>query len=251
MSIRDWALITGCPSGFTEAICEVLEENDFGIYIFGKSEENLREFINKRTLKDASVTYKIIVKDALEEKSAQYTFNKIKENGFYPKIIIHHLGGTLGIRSSLSSESDWIKVLSLNCFFSFELNRLLIDYLRKKDFSRIINISSISSESLRGSGPYACSKALLNAYTKTLGRELAETNISVNSINLGAFETIKSNWANYRKNSPDIIEDFLRHHHASKRLGNPSEIKPIIKMLLDPQFSFGQGGIIEYDGATM
>ena len=249
--MKDWALLTGCPSGFTEAICEVLEEKNYGIYLLGKSSQNIDNFIKKRTTKNSSVNYKSIVKDALDENSAEHTFAKIIKYGYYPKIIIHHLGGTLGIKSSLSERNDWIKVLSLNCLFSFELNRLLLEKLKKNDFSRIINISSISSDSLRGSAPYACSKALLNAYTKTLGRELADTKISVNSINLGAFETVKSNWANYRKNSPEIIDDFLRHHHASKRLGIPLEIKPIIRMLLEPDFSFGQGGIIEYDGGTM
>ena len=251
MANKNWALLTGCPSGFTDVICDVLEEQEYNIFLLGRDENKLNNFINERKIKNPIQKYHLIIRDVSKKYSADYVFSEIKKTKKFPNVLIHHLGGTLGIKTSLCSTNEWNNVLNINCLFSFELNRLLLTYLEDNSFARIINIGSISSKSLRGSGPYACSKALLDAYTKTLGRELACSNVSVNSINLGAFETEKSNWSKYRKKSPEIIEDFLRHHHASKRLGDPKEIAPLIKMLLDPEFTFGQGCILEYDGGTM
>ena len=247
----NWALITGCPNGFSQSIAKALASLGFNVILQGRNISSIENLCSSLRQSYPDVEFTAIDLFVSSTEQASTLLQRIPDKLDSLNVIVHHLGGTLGIRSSLSSSHDWEKVLVHNCLFSFELNRLLVPYLKKHDYSRIINIGSVSATALRGSSPYACSKALLHAYTKTLGRELAESPIGVSCISLGAFETANSNWSNYRKTNPSIISDFLSHHQACARLGSTDEIIPVIKMLLDPMFTFGQGSIIDYDGGTM
>ena len=246
-----WALITGCPNGFAPSIAKALAAAEFNIFLHGRNGLELEKLC--LLLRESYPSLNFVAVDLFVScaDDALILVDYISERLTQLRVVVHHLGGTLNIRSSMAPTDDWAKVLFHNCLFSFEINRLLVPYLKMHDYSRIINIGSVSAISLRGSAPYACSKALLNAYTKTLGRELADSSIGVSCISLGAFETRNSNWSVYRNTNPSIIADFLSHHQASARLGRTDEIIPVIKMILDPSFSFGQGAIIDYDGGTM
>jgi NAD(P)-dependent dehydrogenase (short-subunit alcohol dehydrogenase family) len=246
-----WALITGCPNGFALSIAKALAAAEFNIFLHGRNGPELEKLCLLLRESYPGLSFVAVNLFVTCADDASLLVDYLSERLTHLRVVVHHLGGTLSIRSSMAPIDDWTKVLCHNCLFSFEINRLLIPYLKMHNYSRIINIGSVSATSLRGSAPYACSKALLNAYTKTLGRELAGSSIGVSCISLGAFETRNSNWMAYRKTDPSIISDFLSHHQAAARLGKPDEIIPVIKMILDPSFSFGQGAIIDYDGGTM
>jgi len=152
----------------------------------------------------------------------------------------------------MSGIEQWNSVLKLNALFAADVNSLIVPAMLKQgSIHKLVHISSISAYSLRGSAPYAASKAFLNAYVTTLGRELATTNICVSAIMPGAFVTPGGTWEEYTMKNPEIVDDFLRHHHASKRLGIPIEILPAIDFLSDPSNSFSQGCIVNIDGGTM
>jgi NAD(P)-dependent dehydrogenase (short-subunit alcohol dehydrogenase family) len=248
---KEWALITGAPNGFFPEIAKVLLEANYNLVALGKDARGLGKIINFLQAEYPGKEILPVVLNALEPESSEELFSWLQAKYITPRIIIHHLGGTINQKSSLSSRADWINVLQLNVLFSIAFNSLIVESLLKFDFARIINIGSVSAVALRGSGPYACAKALLHAYTKTLGRELARTNIGVSCLSLGAFVTENSNWAKYMTDRPGLIEDFLRHHQAVGRLGSPDEIGVVMRMLIAKEFSFGQGIIVEYDGGTM
>ena len=251
LSHEKWALLTGCPNGFAPSIAKALALSDFNIILHGRNEQgilSLKVELQKKfpLLQFVSLIYKIE-----RVADASIVVSQISQITRHLNVIVHHLGGTLGVRSSLACTDEWIQVLLQNCLFSFEVNRLLVPILKEQLLARIINVGSVSATALRGSAPYACAKALLLAYTKTLGRELASSTIGVSYISLGAFETINSNWARYKQTDPDLVADFLRHHQACGRLGQPDEIIPVIQMLIDSNYTFGQGVVVEYDGGTM
>lgn len=246
-----WSLVTGAPTGFSEHIALELLENYYNIVLHGRNSQTISALANKLRKSHPNKKIEWVCCDAVTHTAAMRVIEYLDDRNILPEVIIHHVGGTLGFKSSLISAADWIQVISLNCLFGFELNRHLVPKMLTQQTGRIIHVGSVSAYSLRGSGPYACAKALLHSYTKTLGRELATTPLGVSCVSLGSFETEKSNWARYRVEAPHIISDFLSHHQAIGRLGRPEEIRVVIRMLIDPKFTFGQGAIVDYDGGTM
>ena len=243
------ALITGATSGFGPTIAKHLSSKSFHIVLHGRDQGKLNILYDSLKTKNKSVC----CCDALDlPNSAQKVYSHINDQKIVPSVVIHHVGGTTANRSALSNVKEWQECLNLNVFFGAEINRLIVpDLIIKKIQARIIHISSISAITLRGSSTYACSKALLNAYITSLSRELATSDIIVSGIMPGAFNTPTSNWSNYLKNNMALVNDFLSHHHATKRLGVPSEILSSIDFLIDPSNTFSQGCILNIDGGTM
>lgn len=243
-------LITAATGGFGPTIAKHLAAKGDRLILHGRNVEKLCRLRHKLHQKE---NHHICISDPLSSMDAARDIEEfLLSSDLIPNILIHHLGGTLGVRSALSSPEDWLSVLRLNVLFGAEINSLLVPKMKaSKSPSRIIHISSISAISLRGSAPYAASKAFLNAYITTLARELAQTEIVVSGIMPGAVVTPGSNWSTYKRDNPGIVADFLRHHHGCGRLGRPDEILPAVDFLSDFNNTFAQGCIVNIDGATM
>jgi 3-oxoacyl-[acyl-carrier protein] reductase len=166
-------------------------------------------------------------------------------------IVVHAVGGPLEIRDPLSTVELWKKVWQYNCGIAIEMNHVLIPYMQKQQWGRVIHISSISSIMLRGAAPYASAKAYLNAYTKTLSRELAKDGIVVSAVLPGAVAFDGSYWDKFAKEKHPRVDDFLKHHQAAGRMGTPEEIAAFVVMLGSEKASFAQGSLVNIDGGNM
>jgi 3-oxoacyl-[acyl-carrier protein] reductase len=118
-------------------------------------------------------------------------------------------------------------------------------------WGRVVHISSISAESLRGSAPYGAAKAYLNAYVKGLGRAVAPSGVVVSAVMPGAIWAEGGHWDRMRKERPEVEPDFLRHHHAIGRLGTAEEIAPAVLFLASRHVTFAPAAIVPIDGGTM
>jgi 3-oxoacyl-[acyl-carrier protein] reductase len=166
-------------------------------------------------------------------------------------IVVHAVGGPLEIRDPLSIVEHWQKVWQYNCGVAIEMNRVLIPHMQKQQWGRVIHISSISSIMLRGAAPYASAKAYLNAYTKTLSRELAKDGIVVSAVLPGAVAFDGSYWDKFVKEKHPRVDDFLKHHQAVGRMGTPEEIAAFVVMLGSEKANFAQGALVNIDGGNM
>ena len=81
---------------------------------------------------------------------------------------------------------------------------------------------------------------------------LAKDNIVVSAIMPGSIIAKGTHWDNIRKTNPKMMKDFLRHHHATGRLGLASEISPWVMFLCSSYATpFVTGANINIDGGTM
>ena len=98
---------------------------------------------------------------------------------------------------------------------------------------------------------YSSSKAFLEAYVTTVAREYGKTSVVISSVSPGALLIKNGPWDHNMKNQPEMVDDFLRHHHASGRLGMAKEIVPFILLLSSELCTFAQGTNCNIDGGTM
>jgi 3-oxoacyl-[acyl-carrier protein] reductase len=166
-------------------------------------------------------------------------------------IVINNVGGTLSVKNPLSDCELWERVWRFNVGIAIEINNAVIPRMLEKGEGRIIHVSSISAESVRGSTPYAAAKAYLNAYVKGVGRSFAPNGIVMSAVMPGSFDAEGGHWDHIRKNNPAMMEDFLRHHHAIGRLGTPEEISPFLLFLASKYVTFATAAVIPVDGGTM
>jgi len=249
-------LITGASQGIGKKIAFAFAKEGCKVSIIARREKKLKRVVEQMGGRKRGHDYFSI--DLMEKRAPEKAVQELtKKNGYYD-IVVHNVGGTLNVKDPLSPAEDWFKVVHFNVGISMEINRLLVPYMQKQKWGRIINISSISGVALRGSAPYGAAKAYFNAYTKVLGRALAKDGIVVSALMPGAINAPGGPWdensphnkkdqeAFFRKRS-----DFLRHHHAIGRLGTAEEIAPFAVFMASEQVSFASTSLIPIDGGTM
>ena len=167
------------------------------------------------------------------------------------EIVVHNLGGTLGVKDPLAACEDWAQVWRLNAGVAIAINGLVIPPMLVAGWGRILHVSSNAAEHARGAGPYAAAKAYLNTYVKGIGRSYAPAGLVIAALLPGAFETEEGQWAKVRREHPALLEDYLRQHQAIGRLGRPEEIAGFLLFLASKHATFATAAVLTVDGGGM
>lgn len=242
-------LVTGASQGLGKVATMDFAREGCRVSIVARRTEKLKEIIATIGGKKKGHSYYAV--DLFEENAPSVAVNElVKRNGHFD-IVLHNIGGTLNVKDPLATVDDWYRVWRFNVGIAIEINRLVVPAMQNEQWGRIVHISSISAESIRGSGPYSAAKAYLNAYVKSLGRSLAPTGIVVSALMPGAFIADGGHWDHIRKSKPAIIEDFLSHHQAIGRLGLAEEISAFALFMASRHVTFATSAVIPVDGGTM
>ena len=85
---------------------------------------------------------------------------------------------------------DWHRTIAINLNGTFFTNRAVVPHMIASNYGRIVNIASIAGkEGNPNASAYSASKAAVIGFTKSLAKELAKTNITVNSVTPAAVRT--------------------------------------------------------------
>ena len=158
-------------------------------------------------------------------------------------ILVNNAGITRDGLLLRMSEEDWDKVLETNLKGAFNTCKAVVRPMMKARFGRIVNISSVVGLCGNpGQTNYAAAKAGLIGFTKSLAREIASRNITVNAIAPGLVETDMS------AALPQEARDALLNGVPLARAGQPDDIAGAVNFLVGPDASYITGHVICVDG---
>ncbi len=170
------AIVTGGAQGFGLAITKRFIESGARVLIWDKD----TEYLNKVDLKN---TQKIEV-DVSNYNSVENAF--VESLTYENKIdILINNAGIAGpnFKTWDYPLEEWQKVIDIDLSGVFYCCKTIVPHFIKHNYGRIVNISSIAGkEGNPNAMPYSAAKAGVIALTKSLGKELAENNISVNCV---------------------------------------------------------------------
>ena len=140
--------------------------------------------------------------------------------------------------------------MRLNFFTSVEMNNYFINDMKKKNWGRIINITSVAGMEISGPSTFNSSKAALTAYTKSVGRALAleRRNIVMTAVAPGIVFTEKGHWTRMIKKNPKHAKKYLNERVPLGRFGTSEEIANAVLYQCSDLASFSHGSIISVDG---
>ncbi len=142
------------------------------------------------------------------------------------------------------SDSDWINTFNVNFFAALILSKLFLEDLIANK-GTIINISSIHANLTKENfTSYSCSKAALNALTKSMAVEIG-AKVRVNAIEPAAIKT-KMLEESFSFANEKIKE--LSKYHPSGNIGNPNDVLNAVLYLINPDNTFLNGCIIPLGG---
>jgi len=138
---------------------------------------------------------------------------------------------------------DWQQVLDINLTGVFLCNRALVPAMRAADYGRIVNIASVAGkEGNPNASAYSASKAGVIALTKSLGKELAATNVRVNCVTPAAVKT-----GMFAQMTQQHI-DFMLSKIPLGRFGTVEEIAALVTWLATEDCSFSTGAVFDLSG---
>jgi NAD(P)-dependent dehydrogenase (short-subunit alcohol dehydrogenase family) len=128
----------------------------------------------------------------------------------------------------------WKKSIEINLTGSFNMICALLPVMRKNNYGRIINFSSVVAQTgVAGTSAYAASKAGLWGLTKAIAVENASKGITINNLNLGYFQIGMGQ---------DILPEMrekLKERIPSNKFGDPENIFEAINFLIENNYING------------
>jgi 3-oxoacyl-[acyl-carrier protein] reductase len=141
---------------------------------------------------------------------------------------------------------DWRQVMDVNINGVFLCCREVVAQMRKqgsRGYGRIVNIASVAGKDGNpNASAYSASKAAVIGLTKSLGKELADTDIRVNCVTPAAVKT-----AIFEQMSPEHIA-FMLSKIPMGRFGTVEEVAAMVGWLCTEDCSFSTGAVFDLSG---
>lgn len=137
----------------------------------------------------------------------------------------------------------WMQVMAINVNGTFFTNRAVIPLMIAQDYGRIVNIASIAGkEGNPNASGYSASKAAVIGMTKSLAKEVAKNNISVNAVTPAAVRTPIFD------QMPQSHIDFMLSKIPRGRFGTVDEVASLVCWLASEECSFSTGAVFDVSG---
>ena len=238
-------LITGASKGLGKAAAIAFEKEGTKLVLAARSDDKLKALRNSFSEPDKHL---FIALDLLDSSNIEVLTNRIIEEWDGVDIILHCIGGSMGINDTLVEWENFSQCLKANIGIASEINRYLVPNMKKQNSGNIIHVGSIVSTEARASVPYNTSKASLSSYVRSLGKELLEHNIIVSGILPGAFYGDDNAMFRYKFYKLEEYEEFVKSLPQG-RMPTAEEYVPMIFLLANPQSKIMSGSLITMDGA--
>jgi len=140
-------------------------------------------------------------------------------------------------------DDEWDEVIATNLRSVFRLSRAVMRGMMKARWGRIINVTSVVGASGNaGQANYAAAKSGVVGMSKSLARELASRNITVNCVAPGFIDT------DMTRALPDTHKTALLAQIPLARLGTPEDVAAAVAYLASPGAGYVTGSVLHVNG---
>ncbi len=239
------AIVTGASGGIGCAISKKLSSQGYYIVInfvgppddAVKLKADIEAAGGEADLYEADVT-------STEEVKALVDFAKAKNGRI--DVLVNNAGITRDKLLMQMKDNDIDDVLSINLKSAFLCSRAVTRTMLKQRSGRIINTSSIVGiAGEAGQTNYSASKAGLIGFTKSLAKELASRNITVNAVAPGYIQT------NMTKVLPEEVKNNIISSIPLGRPGLPEDVANAVGFLASDDASYITGQVINVSGGLL
>ena len=235
-------LVTGATRGIGKAISKrFLEEGAVLIGIFAGNTQAAQDFSNEHV--QFAGRFELFRCNVADEEDVLALFKEIDEKYQSLDILVNNAGIRKDSMLAMMSYSQWQEVLNTNLTGTYLMAKQAVLMMMRNKYGRIVNITSpVAHLGFPGQANYAASKAGQIALTKTLAKEVAKKNITVNCVSPGFIST------DFIK---DLHQDLLAEYKKMvpmRRFGTPEEVADAVLFLAGNRASYISGTVLEVAG---
>ena len=238
------ALVTGGAQGIGREIALNFAKEGANVIISDINLEKANETLKE--IEALGVKGLALKADVSKLNEVEEIFNKIIEKFGRIDILVNNAGVTRDGLILRMSEEDFDFVISINLKGTFNCTKVASKYMIKQRYGRIVNISSvIGLMGNAGQSNYAASKAGVIGITKSVAKELASRNITVNAIAPGFISTAMTD-----KLTEEQKNAMLKAIPLG-RFGKPLDVANVALFLVSPLADYITGQVIPVDGGMV
>ena len=238
------AIVTGAAQGIGRAIAETLAQHGADVAVAdldpGRSQDTVAAVAK---LGRRALNVKVTVADVADVKAM--VDQVLKEWGKID-ILVNNAGITRDGLLLRMKEEDWNLVLQVNLNGTFHCTKAVLQPMTKQRFGRIVNIASIVGVmGNAGQANYAASKAAVIGFTKTVAREYASRQVTVNAVAPGFIDTAMT------QGLPADVKETLQKQIPLGRLGQPSDVAEAVSFLASDAAGYITGHVLHVNGGML
>ena len=231
------AIVTGGSRGIGKSIAEELLAQGCTVVVADVSIEGAEaNFASKERLSFVKL-------DVTDADGVQATIDKVVADHGQIDVLVNNAGVTKDGLLMRMSEKDWDFVLNINLKGVFNVTKAAIRPMMSQKRGKIINIASVVALTGNpGQANYCASKAGVIGFTKSVAKEVASRNITVNAVAPGYIETDMTGKLNEAQREAMLALVPL------KRAGKPDDIARVVGFLASNAADYVTGQVLVVDG---
>ena len=229
------ALVTGASRGIGKAIAEKLKADNYKVLGTATSDSGVD------TLNSNGIEGHLL--DLNSKDSIENFWSKLESNNKTISVLVNNAGITRDNIILRMSDEEWSDIMNVHLYGTFQLSKRALKMMLKNKWGRIINISSASASiGNRGQSNYAAAKAGVEAFTKSLAKEVGKRDITINAVAPGFIST------DMTENNKGVNADHLVKEIPLGRFGDPEEVASLISFMCSDGASYITGQTIHING---
>ncbi len=238
------AIVTGASQGLGRAIALALAANGAKVACVARSEEKLAKTV--ASIQELGGQGAAFPGDVSQRESVELVVDGVIDKWERLDILVNNAGITRDTLLPRMTDDEWDQVINTNLRGAFLMSRAAARVMMRVRRGRIINISSVSGlVGNAGQTNYSASKAGLIGMTRSLSRELAGRNVTVNAVAPGFIESEMTAVLG------ESIVAEVKKRIPCKRLGKPADVGAAVLFLASSAASYITGHVLTVDGGLI
>jgi 3-oxoacyl-[acyl-carrier protein] reductase len=235
-------LLVGASGGLGKHFATGMAEQGYNLAIHYKENSSAAEKLTDELTK-YGIQASSFKADITNENDVSKMISEVLNKFGTIDILINNAGLSINSLTWKMDVDSWNKVLGVNLTGPFLCIKHALPNMRKSGWGRIVNISSVVGlMGVPGTVAYGVSKAGLEGLCKTVAKETAKQDITINNIALGYFE------AGLLYQIPEDIRNQIKETIPKKEFGDPKEIIKCMLYLIGDNSSYITGQTISING---
>ena len=229
------ALVTGASRGIGNAIALELKQKGYSVIGTATSQAGVDSLLEK--------DIEGYILDLNSNDSIDQFWCLLEENNKSISVLVNNAGITRDNIVLRMSNEEWSDIMNVHLHGTFQLCKRSLKMMLKNKWGRIINISSASASiGNRGQSNYAAAKAGVEAFTKSLAKEVGKRDITINSVAPGFIST------DMTEQNEGVNSEYLVKEIPLGRFGEPNEVASLVSFLCSEDASYITGQTVHING---